>query len=73
MAKKLESVKEGAGTMLDNTVIVYLSDSGDGHHPNLHEWPVVLLGDLGGALKTRGRYLQLPAYGTKNHCTMANL
>ena len=73
LAKKLESVKEGAGTMLDNTVIVYLSDSGDGHHPNLLEWPVVLLGDLGGALKTRGRYLQLPAYGTKSHRTMANL
>ncbi|MCE9568152.1 MAG: DUF1552 domain-containing protein [Planctomycetes bacterium] len=73
LAKKLESVKEGDGTMLDNTVIVYLSDSGDGHHPNLMEWPVVLLGDLGGKLKTRGRYLQFPAYGTKNHRTMANL
>jgi len=73
LAKKLESVKEGDGTMLDNTVIVYLSDSGDGHHPNLQEWPVVLLGDLGGKLKTRGRYLQFPAYGTKAHRTMANL
>lgn len=73
MAKKLESVKEGTGTMLDNTVIVYLSDSGDGHHPQLHEWPVVLLGNLGGTLKTRGRYLQFPAYKTKAHRTMANL
>ncbi|MBY0459318.1 MAG: DUF1552 domain-containing protein, partial [Gemmataceae bacterium] len=73
LAKKLESVKEGDGTMLDNTVIVYLSDSGDGHHPNLREWPVVVLGDLGGKLKTRGRYLQFPAYGTKSHRTMANL
>jgi hypothetical protein len=73
MAKKLEGVKEGTGTMLDNTVIVYLSDSGDGHHPQLHEWPVVLLGNLGGTLKTRGRYLQFPAYKTKAHRTMANL
>jgi hypothetical protein len=73
LAKKLDAVREGAGTMLDNTVIVYLSDSGDGHHPQLREWPVVLLGDLGGALKTRGRYLQLPAYETKAHRTMANL
>ena len=73
LAKKLEGVKEGAGTMFDNTVIVYLSDSGDGHHPQLREWPVVLLGDLGGTLKTRGRYLQLPAYETKAHRTMANL
>ena len=73
LAKKLEGVKEGNGTMLDNTVIVYLSDSGDGHHPQLREWPVVMLGDLGGKLKTRGRYLQFPAYGTKSHRTMANL
>ncbi len=73
LAKKLEGVKEGNGTMLDNTVIVYLSDSGDGHHPQLREWPVVMLGDLGAKLKTRGRYLQFPAYGTKAHRTMANL
>ncbi|MFM8270840.1 MAG: DUF1552 domain-containing protein [Gemmata sp.] len=73
LAKRLEAVKEGDGTMLDNTVIVYLSDSGDGHHPQLREWPVVLLGDLGGKLRTRGRYLQFPAYESKAHRTMANL
>jgi hypothetical protein len=69
----VEGVKEGDGTMLDNTIMVYLSDSGDGHHPQLREWPVVLLGDLGGKLKTRGRHLQFPAYETKAHRTMANL
>jgi hypothetical protein len=73
LAKKLEGAKEGDGTMLDNTVIVYLSDSGDGHHPQLREWPVVMLGDLGGKLKTRGHYLQFPAYEAKAHRTMANL
>jgi len=73
LAKKLADTPEGDGTMLDNTLIVYLSDSGESHHPGLHEWPVVLLGDLGGKLKTRGRYLQFPAYGTKAHRTMANL
>ena len=73
LAKKLEAVKEGDGTMLDNTLIVYLSDSGEGHHPSLYEWPVILLGNLGGKLKTNGRYLQLPAYNTKNHRTIANL
>jgi hypothetical protein len=73
LASKLARIKEGDGTVLDNTVIVYMSDSGDGHHPSLYEWPVVLLGDLGGKLKTRGRYLQFPAYGSRNHRTMANL
>ena len=73
LAKKLAAVKEGNGTMLDSTVIVYLSDSGDSHHPSLYEWPVILLGNLGGTLRTRGRYLQFPAYRTKAHRTMANL
>lgn len=73
LARKLDAVKEGDGTMLDNTVIVYLSDSGDSHHPGLYEWPVVLLGDLGGTLKTRGRYLQFPCYQARKHRTMANL
>lgn len=73
LAAKLQAAPEGSGTMLDNTLIVYLSDSGEGHHPNLYEWPVVLIGSLGGKLKTAGRYLQLPNYGTKNHRTMSNL
>ena len=73
LAKKLEAVKEGDGTMLDNTLIVYLSDSGEDHHPTLHEWPVILLGNLGGKLKTEGRYLQFPHYASKNHRTMASL
>ena len=73
LARKLEAVREGEGTMLDNTLIVYLSDSGDGHHPQLFEWPVVMLGNLGGRLKTGGRYLQFPKYQSAQHRTMANL
>ncbi|MSR51159.1 MAG: DUF1552 domain-containing protein [Gemmataceae bacterium] len=72
LASKLNAVKEGDGTMLDNTLIVYLSDSGDAHHPNLYEWPVVMLGNLGGKLKKGGRYLQLPQYQSAKHRTMAN-
>jgi hypothetical protein len=73
LAKKLESIKEGDGTMLDNTVIVYLSDSGDSHHPTGKQWPVVLLGNLGGKLKTNGRYIDYPFYGRPGHRTLANL
>lgn len=73
LAKTLQSVPEGNGTMLDNTLIVYLSDSGDGHHPTGYEWPVILLGNLGGQLKSQGQFIQMPLYGTKNHRTMANL
>ncbi len=73
LAQKLAAVKEGDGTMLDHSLIVYLSDSGEAHHPGLYEWPVVLLGSLGGRLKTGGRYLQFPAYRQAGHRTMANL
>lgn len=52
---------------------MYLSDSGESHHPNIHKWPVVLIGNLGGKLKASGRYMQFAAYETKNHRTMASL
>ncbi len=69
---KLESIPEGDGTLLDNTLVVYLSDSAEGHHPGCQEWPVVLIGDLGGRLKTKDRYLRYPWYGNAGHRTMAN-
>ena len=73
LARKLDSVPEGDGTMLDNTVIVYLSDAAEGHHSWCWEWPFVVLGDLGGRLKTRGRFLCYPRYGDSGHRTVANL
>ncbi len=73
LAEKLAAVPEGDGTMLDNTLILYLSDSGESHHPRLYEWPVVLLGNLGGKLNTAGRYLELPGYGQQTHRTLASL
>jgi Protein of unknown function (DUF1552) len=72
LAKKLDSVREGDGTMLDNTLIVYLSDGAESHHSRCWEWPMVLLGNVGGKLKT-GRYLDYPGYGRKGHRTTANL
>jgi len=72
LAKKLQAVPEGDGTMLDNTVIVYLSDGAEGHHSRCWEWPMVVLGDLGGKLKT-GRYLDYPGYGHAGHRTTANM
>jgi len=72
LCKKLESIKEGNGTMLDNTVIVYLSDGAEGHHSRCWEWPMVVIGDMGGKLKT-GRYVDYPGYGQKAHRTTANM
>lgn len=70
---KLQSIPEGNGTMLDNTLVVYTSDHGESHHPRNEEWPFFLIGDLGGRLNTRGRYLRYPWYRNKGHRTVANL
>lgn len=72
MAERLAAVPEGDGTMLDNTVIVYLSDNSNLHHSTAIEWPMLVLGNLGGQLKTNGRYLAYPRYGRRNHRTIGN-
>jgi hypothetical protein len=72
MAERLAKVPEGDGTMLDNTVIVYVSDNSNLHHSTAIEWPMVVLGNLGGQLKSDGRYLAYPRYGRKGHRTIGN-
>jgi hypothetical protein len=72
LCKKLEGIKEGDGTMLDNTVIVYLSDGAEAHHSRCWEWPMVVIGDMGGRLKS-GRYIDYPGYGQPKHRTIANM
>lgn len=72
LCKKLEAIKEGDGTMLDNTVIIYLSDAAEAHHSRCWEWPIVVIGDMGGKLKS-GRYIDYPGYGQANHRTIANM
>jgi len=72
MARRLDAVPEGDGTMLDNTLIVYLSDNSNLHHSTGVEWPILVLGDLGGRLRAGGRYLAWPRYGRKGHRTIGN-
>ena len=50
--EKLESVPEGSGTMMDNTLIVYTSNNADKQHTSGANWPVMLLGNFDGAFKT---------------------
>ncbi|MFZ4083846.1 MAG: DUF1552 domain-containing protein [Pirellula sp.] len=63
MANKLRSIPEGDGNMLDNTMIIFLSDSSDNHHGSGMEWPYLIVGGGGGKLKLPGRYLRYPKYG----------
>ncbi|MDF1824836.1 MAG: DUF1552 domain-containing protein [Verrucomicrobiales bacterium] len=58
LMEELESVPEGSGTMMDNTLIVYTSNNADRQHTTGANWPVVLLGNYDGAFKT-GQFTQL--------------
>lgn len=70
--ERLDSIPDGDGTLLDSTLVVYLSDSAEGHHPGCKEWPVILVGDLAGRLKAGNRYLRFPWYGQPGHRTLAS-
>jgi hypothetical protein len=72
MAKKFAGIPEGNGSMLDNTMIVYMSCSSGDHHCAGHDWPFILLGGMGGKLRM-GRYLEYPKYGAEGHRTTGNL
>lgn len=52
LMKELESVPEGDGTMMDNTLIVYTSNNADKQHTSGVAWPFILLGNCGGAFRT---------------------
>lgn len=62
LIRRLESVKEGDGTMFDNTLIVYTSDGADAHHSKGSEWPFVLIGHLGRRLQN-GMLFDYPRFG----------
>ncbi len=34
--------------MMDNTVILYLSDSAENHHSSCFDWPMVMIGNRAG-------------------------
>ena len=55
--KKLQSVKEGDGTLLDNSMILYGSGLGDGNKHSHHDLPILLAGRGGGTIQT-GRHVK---------------
>jgi len=56
--KKLKSIKEGEGNLLDNSMIVYGSGISDGDRHNHDDLPVLLAGHAGGVINP-GRHLKL--------------
>jgi len=72
LMKKLDAVPEGDGTMLDNTVIVYLSDAAEAHHSRCGQWPFVLIPGKNTGLKG-GQYIDFPHYMQDGHREIGNL
>jgi hypothetical protein len=68
IARKLDSIREGEGTALDNTVLLYLSSMLTGTH-DATQLPVVLVGGGGGRLKT-GRVLDYTGRPDRQMCRL---
>jgi hypothetical protein len=76
MALPLENTPDPAGgTMLDNTVIVFIADNGEQHHATGSEFPVVLIGGSNLGLSTGGRTIVYPGVdtGDTGHRQISNL
>jgi len=73
--KKLSAVKEGDGTMMDNTLIVFFSHYSDAHHSGGYEFPMLTIGNLGGSnpkLRT-GRFVNYPYYTHAGNRTIGSM
>jgi len=57
LIEKMDATPDGAGTLLDNTLVLLCSELGDGNRHDHDNMPFVLAGRAGGALQT-GRSLQ---------------
>ncbi len=65
--ERLESIKEGEGTLLDQSMVLYGSGISDGNRHRHEDLPIVLAGSAGGQIRT-GRHIE-----TKSERPMANL
>jgi hypothetical protein len=60
LLERMKSAKEGSGTLLDRTAVVYGSGISDGDRHNHEDLPILVAGRLGGSL-TPGRHVRFPA------------
>ena len=72
LVTRLKSIPEGKGTVFDNTTIIYMPETGAGHHGPDTEAPMVLMTGKNSKLDLAGRYLRLPFHGTEGHKTLSN-
>ena len=69
---KLDAVKEGTGTMLDNTVVLWCMEFGDSYGHRLRNLLWFVAGNAGGFLK-QGQVLKFPGSSISDlHATLQN-
>ena len=73
MARTLAAQPESGGTMLDNTLLLHMSDNGEQHHSNAEEWAMLLMGGNNMGFKTDGRSVTYPRSGHRNNRQTSNL
>jgi hypothetical protein len=72
LVKNLKAIPEGAGSMFDNTMIMYLPENGETHHSKGTEVPFVILAGDKVKLNIGRRYIRLPGYNEEGHKTLGN-
>jgi|TARA_B110000495_G_scaffold197638_1_gene208230 hypothetical protein len=72
LVNRLKSVSEGSGSMFDNTTVIYMPETGAGHHGPDTEAPMVVMSGKNSQLDIAGRYIRLPFHGTEGHKTLSN-
>jgi hypothetical protein len=65
LATKLDGMREGSGTVLDNSCLMFISNMWSGSKHDSSKVPLLLAGGLGGSLET-GRVLDYSARGDDN-------
>ena len=68
IAGKLDKIQEGERTLLDNSMILFMSSMMTGNHNN-DQLPVVMLGKGGGQIKT-GRVLDYLGKPNRKMCSL---
>jgi hypothetical protein len=75
LARTLAATPEvgASGSMLDHTILLYLSDNGEQHHATATEWPVLLLGGNALGMRTDGRTVVFPSDGAVKNRQVSNV
>lgn len=72
MLEKMKSIREGEGTMLDNSMVVFGAGISDGDRHNHNDLPILLAGGGAGTIKP-GRHIRYPDNTPLNNLFLAML